>query len=150
MRRADIFGSAGLVVVGLLMLFVVIPAEADGTTWSGVSPLFFPTLVVTGFTLTCAALFVQAILKPGGYEGMEAPLKLWNFGFSILACAIILAAVLVIQTAGLIWGGPLLIAALMLFMGERKPLRIVPMSVIPVAVAYFFITKVLNAPLPGM
>jgi len=150
MRRADIFGSAGLMVVGLLVLFVVIPAEADGTTWSGVSPLFFPTLVVAGFTISCAALLLQAILKPGGYEGMEAPLKLQNFGFFMLACAIILGAVLVIHAAGLVWGGPLLIAALMLFMGERKLLRILPMSVIPVAVAYFFITQVLNAPLPGM
>ena len=37
-RRADIFGGAGLLVLGLLVLFVIIPAEADGDTWSGVSP----------------------------------------------------------------------------------------------------------------
>jgi hypothetical protein len=35
-------------------------------------------------------------------------------------------------------------------MGERNWIRIVPMSVIPAVFLYFFITKVLNAPLPGV
>ena len=47
-----------------------------------------------------------------------------------------------------LWGGPLLIAALMLFMGEKRWYRIVPMSVLPVATIYYFVTKLLNAPLP--
>lgn len=150
MRKADIYGSATLLVVGLLVLFVVIPAEADGDTWSGVSPLFFPTLVMAGFTLCCAALLLQTIFRPSGYEGQEAPLKLANFRFFVIACVIILASALLIDAIGFLWGAPLLVAALMLFMGERSLLRIVPMSVVPPVFLYFFITKVLNAPLPGV
>jgi hypothetical protein len=148
MRRADIYGSAGLLILGLVVLFVIIPAEADGDTWSGVSPLFFPTLIVAGFTLSCAGLLVQAILRPKTYEGMPMPMAGWDFAFFLLACAIILGAVFVIHRFGLLWGGPLLVAALMLFMGERNWLRIVPMAVVPVLIFAFFITKVLNAPLP--
>lgn len=150
MRRADIYASAFLLAVGLLVLFVVIPAEADGPTWSGVSPLFFPTIVASGFTIFCAALLFQAICRPGGYVGQELTFKLRNFGFFMVACAVILTTVLLIHYLGFLWGGPLLVAGLMLFMGERNWLRIVPMSVVPVVVIYFFITKVLTAPLPGV
>ena len=148
MRRADIYGSAGLLALGLLMLFVIIPAEAEGDTWSGVSPLFFPTIIAAGFTICCAALLLRAILRSGDYNGMAMPIKLRDFGFFLVASAIILATVLAIHRFGIIWGGPLLIAALMLFMGERNWKRIVPMSIVPVGVIYLFVTKVLNAPLP--
>lgn len=148
MRKADIYGGAGLLALGLLMLFVVIPGEAEGDTWSGVSPLFFPTIIAAGFTISAAALLVRALLRPGDYTGMEMPMSPQDFGFFMLACAIILAAVLAIHGLGIVWGGPLLIGALMLFMGERNWKRIVPMSVVPVVVIYLFVNKVLNAPLP--
>lgn len=148
MRKADIYGGAGLLAVGLLVLFVIIPSEAEGDTWSGVSPLFFPTIIAAGFTIGAAALLVRALLLPGDYTGMEMPMSLQDFGFFMIACAIVLAAVLVIHGLNLVWGGPLLIGALMLFMGERNWKRIVPMSVVPVAVIYLFVNKVLNAPLP--
>lgn len=148
MRRADICMATGLLFVGLLVLFVIIPAEADGDTWSGVSPLFFPTLIAAGFSLACAALLARAVMRPRAYDGMEAPLKLANFGFFLLACGIVLSAVFLIHAVGFVWGGPVLVAALMLFMGERSLLRIVPMSVVPVLVIYFFVTTMLNAPLP--
>lgn len=148
MRKADIYGGAGLLALGLLMLFVVIPAQAEGDTWSGVSPVFFPTVIAAGFTISAAALLVRALLRPRDYTGMEMPVSLRNFGFFMLASAVILVAVLAIHALGIVWGGPLLIGALMLFMGERSWKRIVPMSVAPVVVIYLFVTKVLNAPLP--
>lgn len=148
MRRADIYGGAGLLALGLVVLFVIIPAEAGGDTWSGVSPLFFPTIIAAGFTLGAAALLIRAVLSPASYEGMEAPLSWRNFGFFLVACAIIFAAVLAIHALGIIWGGPILVGALMLFMGERNWRRIVPISVLPVVIIYFFVNKVLNAPLP--
>ena len=63
MRRADIIGAIGLFVLGLVVLFVIIPAEADGDTWSGVSPLFFPTVVASGFTLACVGMLFQAVFN---------------------------------------------------------------------------------------
>lgn len=148
MRRADICAGAGLLGLGLLVLFVIIPAEAEGDTWSGVSPLFFPTIVAAGFTLGAAALLVRALLSKASYGGMDAPMRWANFGFFIVACAVIFGAVLLIDFVGILWGGPVLVGTLMLFMGERKWQRIVPMSVVPITVIYFFVTKVLNAPLP--
>ena len=135
-------------VLGLLVLFVIIPAEADGDTWSGVSPLFFPTIIAAGFTLAAAGLLVRAVLRPDDYEGMGMPAKAQDLGFFVIACALILAGAFAIHGFGFVWGGPFLVAVLMLFMGERNWWRIVPMSVVPVAVIFFFVHKVLNAPLP--
>jgi len=148
LRKADIYGGAGLLALGLIMLFVVIPAQGEGDTWSGVSPLFFPTVIATGFTLASAALLAKAVLRPRDYAGMEMPLKARNFGFFLVACVAILLSVLAVHAFGIVWGGPLLIAALMLFMGERNWKRILPMAVVPVVGIYLFVTKVLNAPLP--
>ena len=148
MRRADIIAGFILLALGLLTLFVIIPAEAEGDTWSGVSPLFFPTLIAAGFCLACVGLLVQAIFSPGSYAGMEAPVKLGRMGFFALACIIVLGAVFAIHAFGFLWGGPLLVGALILFMGERRWYRIVPMSIVPVVVIYLFVTKLLNAPLP--
>lgn len=148
MRRADIFGAAGLLALGLIVLFVIIPAEAGGDTWSGVSPLFFPTIIAVGFTLGAAALLIRAVLSPASYKGMEAPVSWRNFGFFLIACAIIFASVLAIHGLGIFLGGPILVGALMLFMGERNWRRIIPMSVLPIIVIYFFVNRILNAPLP--
>jgi hypothetical protein len=148
LRRADIIAGVILLALGLLMLFVIIPAEADGDTWSGVSPLFFPTLIAAGFCLACVGMLVQAIFRPGSYVGMEAPVQLGRIGFFALACIIVLGAVFAIHAFGFLWGGPFLVAGLILFMGETRWYRIVPMSIVPVVVIYFFVTKLLNAPLP--
>jgi hypothetical protein len=120
LRRADIIGGFILLALGLLMLFVIIPAEAEGDTWSGVSPLFFPTLIAAGFCLACVGMLAQAIFRPGSYEGMEPPVKLWRMGFFALACIIVLGAVFAIHAFGFLWGGPLLVGALILFMGETR------------------------------
>jgi len=147
-RRADIIAGLILLALGLLMLFVIIPAEADGDTWSGVSPLFFPTLIAACFCLACVGMLVQAIFKPSSYAGMGAPVKLGRMGFFALACIIVLGGVFAIHAFGFLWGGPLLVGGLILFMGETRWYRIVPMSTVPVVVIYFFVTKLLNAPLP--
>ena len=65
-----------------------------------------------------------------------------------LSCALVVAGVVAIDFLGMIVGGPLLIAALMLFLGERGPLRILLTATLPVAAVYLLATHVLHAPLP--
>lgn len=148
MRRADLTGGIVLALAGLAVLFVVIPTTTRTGTWTGLSPYFFPTVAMVGFTLCGGLLILQALFRPALYEEQPTPLhlrELRNFG---LLALIIVAAVLVIDAAGLLIGGPVLIAAVMLFMGERRWLRVVLVSVLPVVVAYVFIRHVLQAPVP--
>lgn len=147
MRRADLIGGIVLALAGLAVLFVVIPTTTRTGSWTGLSPYFFPTVAMVGFTLCAGLLILQALLRPTLYEE-STPLHLTevrNFG---LVALLIVAAVLVIDAAGLLIGGPVLIAAVMLFMGERRWLRVVLVSVLPVVVAYVFIRHVLQAPVP--
>jgi hypothetical protein len=69
-------------------------------------------------------------------------------GFFLLICAIILVCTFIIHRFGTWIGGPLMIAAAMLYMGERSPLRIVPTAVITVAIAQTIATYGLQTPLP--
>lgn len=148
MRRTDLIAGIALALAGLAVLFVAIPTTTRTGSWTGLSPYFFPTLAMLGFTLCAGLLVLQALFRPRLYEEQPTPLHLVevrNFG---LAALLVVAAVVIIDAAGLLVGGPLLIAALMLFMGERRWLRILLVSVLPVAVAYVFVLHVLQAPVP--
>lgn len=137
-----------MLALSLCMIFVVIPAETQEGVWFGLSPYFFPTLLMSGIALASALLIVQSARRPA--DGSEPPLSLSlrQLAMFALAAAIIVAGAVAIDLFGLWTGGPLLIAALMLFMGERRPLRIVATAVIPVAVVHLVVFYVLRSPLP--
>lgn len=148
LRRADLIGGIFMLALSLCMIFVVIPAETQEGVWFGLSPYFFPTLLMAGIAFASALLIVQSVTRPA--RGSEPPLalsprQLAMFG---IVAAIIVAGVVAIDLLGLWTGGPVLIAALMLFMGERRPLRIVATSIIPVAVVHLVVFYVLRSPLP--
>jgi hypothetical protein len=148
MRRADLIGGAGLFVLGLVMILVVIPSGTTAGLWHGLSPYFYPTVMVSGIMICAVLLEIQAFRRPDLYEDQPPPIgrrQLMNF---LLASLIILAGVLVIDAFGIWIGGPLLIAGIMLFMGETSLVRIVPTAFLPVAVVHAIVTWILKSPLP--
>ncbi len=66
----------------------------------------------------------------------------------LLAAGITLGGVLLIDRFGFLIGGPALIAALMIFLGERSPLRIVLTATLPVGLVYLLAIYVLRTPVP--
>ncbi len=148
MRKVDIVTALLLIVFVGVMLFIVIPLEDPGGTWHGLSPYFFPVIMLIGVALSCAGLLFQAITKPQLYDDQPNPLSWSDLGFFLLISAIIFVSVLICHRFGTWIGGPIMIAAAMLFMGERNPLRIVPTAVITVAVAQVIATYGLQTPLP--
>ena len=148
MRTVDLIAGAGLLIFCTLLAFVVIPAENSEGVWYGLSPYFYPMVMIAGVALSSIGLLAQAATKPKLYEDQPNPLTWWQLGCFALVCVIILAGVLAIDWFGVWIGGPLLIAAVMLFMGERDPLRILPVSLITVAIVYAIVTYGLRIPLP--
>lgn len=148
MRKVDL--AAGILMLALvgLMLFVIIPMEDGGGSWHGLSPYFFPVVMLFGIAVSSVGLLYQAITKPSLYDDQPNPLTWSDLGFFLLISAIILASTLVLHRFGTWYGGPLMIAAAMIFMGERNPLRIVPTAVITVAIAQAIATYGLQTPLP--
>jgi hypothetical protein len=148
MRKVDSVVAVLLLVLVGVMLFVIIPMEDEGGKWHGLSPYFFPVVMLFGVAASCVGLLFQALAKPSLYVDQPNPLTWSDLGFFLLISAIILATTVIIHRYGTWIGGPLMIAAAMVFMGERNPIRIVPTAIITVAAAQAIATYGLQTPLP--
>lgn len=115
----------------------------------GLPPTFFPTLLSVGLVACAAALAAKAWLRLRAGGGLQAmPIRPWNLLMFLAAAALVIAGAVVIDFFGMVAGGPLLIAAFMLFLGERNVIRIVVTATLPVAAVYLLAIYVLHAPLP--
>ena len=148
MRKVDLAAGVVLLAFVAVMLFIVIPLEDEGGTWHGLSPYFFPVVMLFGVAVSSAGLLFQALTKSALYDDQPNPMSWSDLGFFLLISAVILICTLIIHRFGTWIGGPLMIAAAMLFMGERNPLRIVPTAVVTVAIAQTIATYGLQTPLP--
>jgi hypothetical protein len=100
-------------------------------------------------TASAAALTAQAWLRRRrADESGPPPVRRWNLLMFLIAAAIITLGVIAIDYVGVIYAGPVLIAALMIFLGERNPFLIVLTSVASVAVLWYMALHVLGTPLP--
>ncbi len=148
MRKIDICAAIFLLAfVGVMVLFVI-PAENAGGVWHGLSPYFYPAVMLAGIALSSIGLLVQALTKHDLYEDQPNPLSLSQLGFFLLSALIVLGGVFLIDKAGFLIGGPVLIAAVMIFMGEMSPIRIVPVAVVTVAIIAAIASFGLKTPLP--
>jgi hypothetical protein len=77
-----------------------------------------------------------------------SPISRWNLMMFGLAAILAIAGVAAIDLFGILFGGPALIAAFMLFLGERSLLRIILTATLPVAAVYLLALHVLGAPVP--
>lgn len=148
MRRIDIIASVALIGFAAVLAFVIIPFENAGGVWHGLSPYFYPMIMLAGIALASVGLFVQAVTKPSLYDDQPNPISLSQVGFFALVSVVILAGAILIDFVGFWIGGPILIAAVMLFMGLRNPLIIVPVAIGAVAVVSIIVSWGLKTPLP--
>jgi len=155
MRRIDFFAAIGLLGFVALMVFVIIPRENTEGIWYGLSPYFYPHVMLAGMALSCIGLLVQSITRPDLYTDQPNPIDMPQLGFFLASMALIVAGVLLIDYIGS-WvegfgfriGGALVILAMMLFMGERNMLRLTAVPVLAVAFTWLLVTWGLKTPLP--
>ena len=145
----DVVAAAVLLVAGLLGVFVVIPAQTTEGEIYGLPPSLFPTVGAALLSL-CCGLKVAVALGRGRASGerAEAPLtgRHWLHIASLAGGLIV--CVIVIRHLGFLVGGPLTVAAAMLYMGSRKPLTIAAVAAgAPLAIDLFF-WQLLSIPLP--
>lgn len=148
MRAVDLVCGALLCALSLALIFIAIPADHPGGRWTGLSPYFFPIVVAGGIAFFSLALSVQAARQTYAFEEEAAPITWSQLAMLVLAMTVIIAGVLVISRFGVWIGGPLLIVAIMLFMGERNPLFILPTAILPVLVVHMLVDQILGSPLP--
>lgn len=149
MDRADLIGGAGLALFGFLLIFVLIPLGTEEGAYFGLSPTLFPTLLATLLTVCALGLVAQSLVRMRTKGTAEPfPISGWNLLMFIVAGSITLGGVLVVDWFGILIGGPALIAVLMIFLGERNPLRVVLTATLPVGLVYLLATHVLGTALP--
>ena len=148
MRKVDVFAGVGLLAFVAVMVFIVIPRENSGGIWHGLSPYFYPMVMLAGIALGSVGLLVQALTKPKMYDDQPNPFTWAELGFFLLISAVIFAGVLIIHRFGMWVGGPLLIAATMIFMGELRPVRIALVALPTVGLTHFLVAYALQIPLP--
>ncbi len=149
MRRADIIAASLLVAFGLLVIFVVIPVWVPGHQQGdyGLRAQDAPYLTIIVATGLSAFLLVRRLFTDRE-EGERNPIPRESWAF-IALCGTLLAATLVLlEFAGILAGGPFVVAVMMLMMGERRPIAIGLTAIgAPIAVWVFF-WKLLQFPLP--
>lgn len=149
MDRADLISGASLSLLGFLMIFVIIPLSTEEGMYFGLSPTFFPTLLTSFMTACALALTAQALFRMcSGLPSRQIAISGWNLLMFLVAAALGLGGVIAIDWFGTLIGGPALIAAFMIFLGERNLLRIVLTATIPVGLVYLLAIHVLGTPVP--
>ena len=149
MTKLDLAGGVALTAFGLLLTFVIIPLGTEEGMYYGLPPTFFPTLLAVGLTVCAIGLTIQSVVRlRTGRIDHTSPISRWNLMMFVLLVALILGGIVLIDIFGMLIGAPLLIAALMIVLGDRSPLRIVPTAVIPVAAVYYLALYVLETPVP--
>lgn len=153
MGKADFIGGIAVAIFGLLLIFVIIPMGTEQGVYYGLSPTFFPTFMASGMTLCAVGLTFQGWKRLRAEAAAKAtpkpsPLSRWNLLMFLLAAGIATAGVIAIDYIGMVFAAPVLIAAYLLFLGERNLIIIALTSMLPVALVYLMAAYVLRTPLP--
>jgi hypothetical protein len=153
MGKADFIGGLAIAIFGVLLIFVIIPQGTEQGVYYGLSPTFFPTIMASGMTLCAFGLAFQGWRRLRAEAAAQSsptpnPVSRWNLLMFLLAAGIAIVGVIAIDFIGMIYAAPVLIAALLLFLGERNLIIIALTSTLPVAVVYLMAAHVLRTPLP--
>ena len=149
MRKADIFSAIFLLVVGLVMIFIIIPAQTYPGERYGVPPATVPKAAMTVVVVMAAILLIQRLIEARrGEESRPAPMPLKSWlhigGYTVL----LFAGLAAMKYLHFIPGGILFLAVLMRLNGQRKPWIIATVAVPFPFLVYAALWYGLRMPLP--
>ena len=140
MPKSDLISAIVLVVFGLLMLGAVIPSQTSNGGDASISPALLPQICATAITGLAAILAVRAWRKltRGEAAGQSVAASEW-----LVVAAVSLAVIL------FFWVNPalaaaVLIAGLMVFMGERRWWLIIALPAVLITGTWALFTQVLG------
>ena len=147
MRQADIWIAVFLMVLGVIMIFVVIPAQTFPGERYGVPPATVPTVAMAVVTVMAGFLLIQRLLVR---RSDDAPSPMARSHWMQLTgfTALLFAGLGAMKYLHFVPGGILLMAALMLAAGNRKPLTILGVSILTPLLIYAALWHGMRLPLP--
>ena len=147
MRKADLMAACFLIVFGLLMMFVIIPAQTESGEEYGVPPSTVP-LAATGLVTAMAVLLVIKRLRERAPDQELGPVQARQWLHIALFAALLFAGLGLIWFLHFIPGGIVFIAGMMLVTGQRNPLIIGLVSALTPCLVYCALWYGLRIPLP--
>jgi hypothetical protein len=149
MKKADIVASIFLLVTGLVMIFIIIPAQTYPGEEYGVPPATVPTAAMAVVTVMAGILLIQRLLARKKSEtDTSSPIKRFQWLHVAGFTALLFAGLAAIKFLHFIPGGILILAGLMIVCGQRKPLTIIFVSVPVPCLVYAALWYGLRIPLP--
>lgn len=137
---ADRLSGLFFLLFGIAMYVAVIPNYVDTIEGGNVAPSTLPNyasvlIAVCGFLL---------VLKPTDWQAQDPRL----FAVALIYGAVVAAGVYAMSWFGFVWVGPVLALAIMLLIGERRPLWLLSGVVGTPLAIWLFVVQVLDRTLP--
>jgi ABC-type transport system involved in cytochrome c biogenesis permease subunit len=149
MKKADIVTSLFLMVTGLVMIFVIIPAQTYPGEEYGVPPATVPTAAMSVVTFMACILLAQCLIgRRKNEKDTPSPIKRSEWLHIAGFTAMLFAGLAAIKFLHFIPGGILILAVMMIITGQRKPLTIILVSVPIPFLVYAALWYGLRIPLP--
>jgi hypothetical protein len=153
-HQTDFLTGAGLFAASLLIFFYLIPTFVSGGTHTELSPRFFPRIATVLLGLLSFLMMtksVRAIKKEHGRTSLRdlVPHQ-WSCSLTwptIITVLCLGVYFLLFEHLGFLIATPPVVAVMMWFFGQRRPLRIALISLILTGVIYTLFTYGLKVPL---
>ena len=130
----------GVIIAGLVLLFWIIPHQTEIADFGWLKPATLPKICAVIIIITGV---LHCIFPTGKAEfDIESSLRVGLF--FLISCI----GLYVIGLIGFVFGAPLLIAVIMFFVGEHRPVWLVSGIILLPAVIWLCISVLLNKPLP--
>lgn len=144
MKRSDLISGVLVVVTGLLMIYVVVPAQISSSGGYGLDPAFFPVSLLWLLVGLGALLVLTRLFALAGQDDTGGGLDAKDWGFIVAATGVSALAVLAIGWLGFVIAGTVLMAVVMLAI-ERRQIRWVEIAIFPAFTAFAIYWLLYNA-----
>jgi len=144
MKKIDVIAGIFLTIIGLLCLFVIIPNQTTEADEYGLSPAFFPMVLMGVITLMAVFLLIARFRQNKDADGSGSPLGAQNLIFVHGVCAFLFLSLGVMKYLGYIAGGIVVISGSMFYLGTRSPIKIALVSILSPVVFYLLIRQFLG------
>lgn len=144
MKKADLIVGSLLAITGLLFLFYFIPNQTTEAEEYGLSPSFFPTVLMIIITVMAVLLLAMRLWRHEDSEIQKAPLDKQNLFFIHGVCGFLFFSLAVMNYIGYIAGGIVVVSGAMFYLGAKSPIKIMLISITGPVVFYYSIRHFLN------
>jgi hypothetical protein len=146
-RKADIWIAGFLMVFGMVMIFVIIPAQTSPGERYGVPPATVPMVAMVVVTVMAGLLLIRRLVDRRAADG-PAPMRGSHWVYALGFAALLFAGLGAMKYLHFVPGGIVFMAALMLTAGHRKPVAIILVSLLVPCAIYAALWHGMRLPLP--